>query len=224
MALQALRVVHVVRQHHHAARRIHDVVVELAAQPFPQLERVLVDRGAFLVEIVRADDRRVAPGIAAADPALFEHGDVPHAVLFCQVIGGGEAVAAAADDDGVVGRLGFRRAPLPRPVGVARKRVAREGEKREFHCAEASPISPGLQARTHSCRRRPNIFDGHLRRFGHLRRIMGTIASRPGSSHCRQKCAKFWVGRALCQPHYIIIVIPSVVCAKRRRSRGTSAG
>ena len=94
VALADLNVVGVVREHHDAARRIHHVVVELLRQAFPQLQRMLVERRRFLPEIVGADDRRVAPGVAAAEPALLEHGDIGEAVLLGEVIGGREPVPA----------------------------------------------------------------------------------------------------------------------------------
>jgi len=56
------------------------------------------------------------PVFAAADPALLQHGDVADAVLLGEVVGRGEAVAAAADDDDVVFRPGFRAAPGERPI------------------------------------------------------------------------------------------------------------
>ena len=45
-------------------------------QPLPQLQRQLVEVRVGVEVVVRADDRRVAPGVAAAQPALLEHGDV----------------------------------------------------------------------------------------------------------------------------------------------------
>ena len=67
---------------------------------------VPINRLRRLPEIVGADDRRVAPGIAAAEPALVENRDVAHAVLRGQVIGGGEAMTAGADDDRVIDGFG----------------------------------------------------------------------------------------------------------------------
>ena len=81
-------------------------------QPLPQLQRELVEVRVGVEVVVRADDRRVAPGVAAAEPALLEHGDVGDAVLLREVVGGREPVPAAADDDDVVARLrrGLRHA------------------------------------------------------------------------------------------------------------------
>ena len=106
----------VVREVQHAALAEQDVVVELLRQPLPQLERVLVDRRALVPEVVRADDRRVAAHVAAAEPAALEHGDVRDAVVLREVVGGREAVPAGADDHDVVGPLRVRRAP--EEVGV----------------------------------------------------------------------------------------------------------
>ena len=67
---------------------------------------MVVKRRAFLEQVVGADDGGVTAGVAAADPALLEHGDVGQAVLLGEVVGRAQAVAAAADDDGVVAGLG----------------------------------------------------------------------------------------------------------------------
>ena len=133
VAFSHLNVMRVVRQHEHAARRIHDVVVELLGQALPQLHRVLVERGRFLPEVVRADDRGVAPGIAAAEPALLQHRDIAEAVLLGEVIGGREAVPARADDDRVIGRLRLRVAPLLRPAGIVLERLQRHIDEGESH-------------------------------------------------------------------------------------------
>ena len=74
--LGRLLVMNRVREHHDAARGEHDVVVELLRQGLPHLQRVVVQRGAFVEQVVRADDGGVAAGVAAADPAFFHHRDV----------------------------------------------------------------------------------------------------------------------------------------------------
>ncbi|MCY1292612.1 hypothetical protein D9M70_418460 [compost metagenome] len=128
MALERLLVVDVVRQHHDAARRIHDVVVQILRQVFPELQRMLVDVHALFIEIVGPDDRGVATGIAAADPTLFEHRDIGDAVLLGEVIGRTEAMATTADDDRIILFARLRRRPLRRPPLVAAQRLARHGE------------------------------------------------------------------------------------------------
>ena len=131
VALEALHVVHVVREHHDAALREHDVVVELLRQALPQLEGMLVDGGALVLEVVGADDGGVARRVAAADPPLLEHGDVGEAVLLGEVVGRRQTMPAAADDDGGVGRLRLRRAPLALPPPVTAERLGQQCPQRE---------------------------------------------------------------------------------------------
>ncbi len=121
VAFGNLDVVHRVREHHHATRREHDVVIQYLREVFPKLQRVIVKRGAFVEEVIRADDGGVAPGVAAADPSLLEHGDVRQTVFFREVVGGAQPVSAAADDDRIVACLGGSLAPLLVPAAVARQ-------------------------------------------------------------------------------------------------------
>ncbi len=81
VALRHLHVVHGVREHHHAPLRKHNVVVELLGQGLPQLQRMIVERRALIEQVVRADDGGVTAGVAAANPAFFQHGDVLEAML-----------------------------------------------------------------------------------------------------------------------------------------------
>src|SRR3546814_1699684 len=75
VAPEHLLVVDRVSQHHHAATRIHDVVVQFLAERVPLPDRMIIERGALVEEVVRADDRRVAARVAAADPALFQRSE-----------------------------------------------------------------------------------------------------------------------------------------------------
>src|SRR3546814_3424789 len=77
---------------------------------------MIVERGALVEQIVGADDRGVAAGVATADPALFQHRHVAHAVDLGEIIGCAEPMAAAADDNGVIGRLGTCLSPLRLPA------------------------------------------------------------------------------------------------------------
>ena len=132
VATESLFVVMIVREQHHAARREHHVVVQLLRQCRPQPMRVSIDALGGLPQIVGADDGGVAAGIAAAEPAFLQHGDVRHAVLLGHVIGGGEPMSAGADDDDVVEALRLGRAPLLRPILVTAQRLSGEACKREF--------------------------------------------------------------------------------------------
>ncbi len=57
-----------------------------------------------------------------------DHRDIGDAVLLGEIIGGGEAMAAGADDDDVVFRLRLGIAPLRLPALVPAKRAAEQLE------------------------------------------------------------------------------------------------
>ncbi len=138
VALGGLHVVDVVGEHHHAALGVHDVVVQVLGEGVPEVEGVVVEPRALVVEVVRADDGGVAPGVAAAEPALVDHRDVGDAVFLRQVVGGAEAVAAGADDDHVVGRLRGAVGPLGGPVLLAGQRALDHlGEGEVRHCRDS---------------------------------------------------------------------------------------
>ncbi len=59
-----------------AALADHRVVVEVALHRLPELHRQLVEADIAGQQVVGADDRGVAAGIAGADPALLQHRDV----------------------------------------------------------------------------------------------------------------------------------------------------
>jgi len=84
-----------VRHHDHAALRQHDVVIEVFRQALVEPKREIVERHTLRIEVVRAHDRGVAPGVAAADPAFFEHRHAGEPVVLCQVVGRRQAVTAA---------------------------------------------------------------------------------------------------------------------------------
>src|SRR5437763_1500560 len=133
----------------HAARAVHHVEVELARKPFPKLQRELVEMRIGIEVVVRADDRRVAARVAAAKPALLQHGDIADAVLPREVVRRRKTVASATDNDRVV--LLFRRwtAPCARPVRVTVERAADEREDRiAFHRGGARATLTGSATET----------------------------------------------------------------------------
>src|SRR3546814_18570437 len=67
---------------------------------------MVVELGAFVVEVVGADDGGIAPRIAAAEPTLLDHCHIADAVLLGQIIGRAQAVPAGADNHDVI--FGFR--------------------------------------------------------------------------------------------------------------------
>src|SRR5437588_7236687 len=119
------------REHQHAALREHHVVVQFLRQALPELDRVVVDSSALVVKIVRADDRGVAAGVAAAEPPLLEHGDIRDAVDGRQIVRGRQTVAAGTDDDDVVCGLRSGVTPLARPAPLAVESLRYEARKRE---------------------------------------------------------------------------------------------
>ncbi len=150
MPLEALLVVRVVRQHHHAARRIHDVIVEILAQAFPQFEGMLVDVHALFIEIVGPNDGGIAAGIAAAEPALLDHRHIRDAVFLGKIIGSTEPMAATADDDDIIGRTRFGRGPLRLPSLMAAHGLAGQRKNRILaHSAKCSlepkPVGGAIQ-------------------------------------------------------------------------------
>ena len=102
MALEHLNIVHIVRQHHHAARRIHHIVIEILAKPVPKLDGVVINAGRLVIKIVRANNGGVAPGVAAAKPPLFQDRHIGDAVLLGQIIGRRQPMPARTDDDHIV--------------------------------------------------------------------------------------------------------------------------
>ncbi len=61
-----------VAQVQHAALGHHGIVVEVLFQPFPQFHRQFIEGFIAVEQVIGADDRGVAPDIAAADPAFFQ--------------------------------------------------------------------------------------------------------------------------------------------------------
>ena len=60
--------------------------------------------------------------------ALLEHGDIGDAVVAGQVVGGGEPMPAAADDDHVVAGFGLRIAPGALPALMAAQGFAKDAQ------------------------------------------------------------------------------------------------
>ena len=60
------------KQVQHAALADHGVVVDVLLQPFPQLQRLLVERDIAGLLVIRPDDRGVAADVARAEPALLD--------------------------------------------------------------------------------------------------------------------------------------------------------
>ena len=121
----------------------HQVEVQFLGQAFPELQGEFVDVGGLVPEVVGPDDLGVAPGVAASDVPLFQDGDAADAMLLDQVVGGGEPVAAAADDDHVVSGLRIGTPPGALPILVVGERVPRQAEEGILLHREAEIIPKG---------------------------------------------------------------------------------
>src|SRR5699024_6285733 len=108
----------VVRQGEVPALGEHDVVVQLGGEVLVELDGAVVEADPLGGEVVRAQDGGVPPGASAAQIPAVEHGDVPDPVVHREVVGGGEAVEAAADDHDVVAGAQLPVVPHLRPVGA----------------------------------------------------------------------------------------------------------
>src|SRR4051794_6074714 len=113
----------------HASRAEHDIVVQLLAQSFPELERELEKRRSLSQQVVRPHDRRVAPCIAAPEPASLEYRDAGHSMIARKIITRSEAVPSAADDDRIIAGARSWFTPCGCPF-VPSRCSRKEGEKR----------------------------------------------------------------------------------------------
>ena len=117
-ALDVAHVLQGVTEAEHAALGKHYVVVDVLGQAFPQLHRVFIETCRFVPQVVGTNDGGVARGVATAQPAFLDDGDVLYAELLRQVVRRGQTMAATADDDHIVDRLGLGVAPHALPVFV----------------------------------------------------------------------------------------------------------
>ncbi len=127
-ALVAPHLVFGLRQHDHATGAEHDVVIEVLAQRLVERARLLVDRRRRVLEVVRANDGGVASRVAAAQPALFQHGDIGDAKIFTKVIGRGQTMPARAHDDHIVCLFRLGRGPGALPPHVVAQGLAGYGK------------------------------------------------------------------------------------------------
>ena len=117
----------------HPALRHHRVEIQLLLQPLPLLQRMGEKRLIALKQVVGPHDRGVAPDIARAEIALLEHRHIGDAVVLRQVIGGGQPVPAAADNDHIIMAFGLRLPPGRLPALVAGQRLFENGKCGIFH-------------------------------------------------------------------------------------------
>ena len=144
-----------VRERQVAALREQQVEVELLREALVELHARVVEARALGRLVVRAQDRRVAPGRARADVALLEHRDIGDPVL-SQVVRGGQAVRAAADDDDVVGVLQLRAlAPHPALAEDVTHGRPRRSQRVDAHRRAAQCLAGVGHHRPHVLAQRP---------------------------------------------------------------------
>ena len=146
----------------HAALADHGVVVDVLLQPFPQLQRVFVERHVAGQQIVGADDRGVAPDIARADPALLHHGDIGDAVLAGEIIRGRQDHARRRRRSARRRRASGRAPARPASSPSARPRLGRAGRRWNISSSRSRCSRRGSRRRqrriicrasTYTCRR-----------------------------------------------------------------------
>ena len=128
--LDVTHVLQGVAQVEHATLGEHHVVVQVLGEAFPQLHGVLVKRRRLVPQIVGAHQGGVARGVATAQPALLDHRDIGDAVLLGQIVGRGQSMPAATDDDDIVFLLGFWATPDLLPVLMVAERMLDQPESR----------------------------------------------------------------------------------------------
>ena len=101
-----------------AALADHCVIIEILLQTLPQFKRHFIERLIAVQQIVRADDRGIAPYVTPADPPFLKDRDLFLAKFFGQIIGRCKAVPATADDNNIIGTLWLWVPPCWRPTLV----------------------------------------------------------------------------------------------------------
>ncbi len=127
-ALVAAHLVLGLRQHDHATRAEHDVIVQILAHRLVKRPRLFIDRGGGVLQVVGPDDRGVAARVAAPEPAFFQNGDIGDAEVFTQVIGRRQTMPPGPDDDHVIAFLRLCIAPGPLPAGMMAQGFAGDGK------------------------------------------------------------------------------------------------
>ena len=80
------------------------------------------------MQVVRADDRRIAARVPAPQPAFFKDRHIGDAKVFTQVVCRRQTMSASTDNDHVIAFLGLRIAPSPLPTGVMAQSFAGDGK------------------------------------------------------------------------------------------------
>ena len=125
-----------VKQIEHTALADHDVVVEFLLQPLPELHGQLIERHIAGLAIDLAGIAEA--GLKAWAGLPVEHGDLMPGLG--EIIGRRQAMAAAADDDHVIGGLRRGVAPHRLPIPMPRQGLRCEIEDGVAHGRQQSRV------------------------------------------------------------------------------------
>ena len=101
----------------------HRIIVEVLLQSLPKLHRPFVERDISRHQVVGADDRSIASGIARPDPIFLQYRDLGDAVVLGEIIRCSEAVPSSADDHHVIVIFRHGITPSRSPFSIARERI-----------------------------------------------------------------------------------------------------
>ena len=117
-------------QHHDAAGRKHDVIVQILRHRLVQRTCLFIDRRRGILQVVRANDGGVTAGVPAAQPTFFDDRHIRDPEILAQIKCRGQPVAPSPYDHHIVFLLGFGRFPRPLPTGVIARGFPRNGKCR----------------------------------------------------------------------------------------------
>ena len=112
-----------VRQIEDPARTEHHIEIQIGRQALPEFQRVLVQSGVGVQHVIGANDRRISPRIATAQPAFFKYRHIAYAVQTGQVVRCGQTVPTPSDNHHIVMPPGLRASPGLRPATMTRQCV-----------------------------------------------------------------------------------------------------
>src|ERR1051326_1055527 len=87
------------------------------------------ERNTLRIEVVRSDHLGIPPRIPKPDRTTLEHRDVPDALVFGEIICGGQTVTTPADDDDLVSGCRLGVPPGGPPASITAHRLPGKVEK-----------------------------------------------------------------------------------------------
>ena len=115
---------------YNAARGKHDIVVQVMRQPFPQLERMLVEWQCPVQHVVGANQRCIPADIAGTYEVFLQHRHIRDAMMFGKIMCGCKPMPATADNDNVICGFRIRLSPGWSPSGLPVQRIFCQAQNR----------------------------------------------------------------------------------------------